>query len=384
MALGFGLIGGVWLDRLTGGAATPDYRLIDEAWTDIRGHFVERSALPPKTITYGALAGMVDALGDIGHSRFLPPDMVKQLADVEKNRFQGIGAEVREKDGRVVIVAPLPDSPAMRAGIRPGDIILQVNGTDVADLPLDQVVERISGPVGTTVSLTLLSPVTKNTRELHLTRAEIKIQAVEWEQIPGTTYAHVYLSGFNHGTTADLKKALTTINKKGLTGIVFDLRDNPGGFLDQAVSVASQFLEGGNVLQVKNADGKTKDVAVQRGGLATKIPMVVLVNEGSASAAEIVAGALQDAHRGVLVGEKTFGTGTVLEEFPLYDGSALLLAVEEWLTPKGHVIWHKGITPDQSVVLAPDKLPNFPNDGQAPDEDPQLKRAVQLLQEAHR
>jgi carboxyl-terminal processing protease len=378
MALGLGLVGGVWLDRLADAAGAPDYRLINEAWSDIRQDFVERASLSPTTVTYGAIAGMVDALGDTGHSRFLSPVMVKQLAAIEKNHFQGIGAEVRMKDRHVVIVAPMPDSPAMRAELKPGDVILKVNGDDVAGLPLDQVVERISGPAGTVVTLTILSPATERTREVRLTRAAVTIRDVQWQRVPGTTLADVHLAGFNKGCSDDLKKALAAINAEGLTAIVLDLRNNPGGLLDQAVSVASQFLPTGNVLEVKNAAGKLTDWPVKPGGLATKLPLVVLVNEGTASAAEIVAGALQDAHRGPVVGEKTFGTGTVLNEFPLSDGSALLLAVEEWLTPAGHVIWHKGILPDQTVKLAPDQSPDFP-DGQSHGADAQMERAVQLL-----
>jgi carboxyl-terminal processing protease len=385
LALGLGLIGGVWFDRLTtagwmGTGASLNFRLIGEAWNVIRHDFVERATLSSKTVTYGALAGMVDALGDTGHSRFLSPELVKQLAEVEKNHFQGIGAEVRMKKGRVVIVAPLPDSPAMHAGLKPGDMILKVNGEDVGELPLDQVVARISGPAGSIVTLTILNPTAERTREVRLTRAAITIHNLQWRRLPGTSLAHVHIAGFNKGIGDELKKALATITKEHFTGIILDLRNNPGGLLDQAVDVASQFLDGGNVLRIKNAAGKIKDVAVERGGLATKIPLVLLVNEGSASAAEIVAGALQDAHRGLLVGEKTFGTGTVLKEFPLSDGSALLLAIEEWLTPDSHVIWHKGITPDETIALAPDKSPAFPGDGQPQGEDAQLQRAVQLLE----
>ncbi len=382
MALGLGLVGGVWLDRLVDAAGAPNERLINEAWSDIRQNFVERASLSPTTVTYGAIAGMVDALGDTGHSRFLSPVMVKQLAAIEKNHFQGIGAEVRAKDGHVVIVAPMPDSPAMRASLKPGDVILKVNGDDVAGLPLDQVVERISGPAGTVVTLTILDPSTEQTREVRLTRAAVPIRDVQWRRLPGTTLADVHLAGFNKGCADDLKKALTAIRDAHLTGIVLDLRNNPGGLLDQAVKVASQFLPTGTVVKVKNAAGQITNLPVKPGGLATKLPLAVLVNAGTASAAEIVAGALQDAHRGPVVGETTFGTGTVLNEFPLSDGSALLLAVEEWLTPAGHLIWHKGIAPDEPVALAPNQLPDFP-DGQPHGADAQLERAVQWLKTKH-
>ena len=392
LTLGSGLIGGVWLDRLAAGdwpgsADSIDYRLIGETWNDIRHYFVERRQLSAKNVTYGALRGMMNALGDTGHTRFLSPQMVHRLESLEKNRFEGIGAEVRMKDGHVVIVAPMPDSPALRAGLKPGDIILKVDGEDVADRPLDQVVLSISGPAGTSVALTILNPATEHTREVNLQRALLTIHDVNWHQIPGTTIAHVHVAGFNKGCDAELKKALSAIGHQHLTGIVFDLRNNPGGLLDQAVEVTSQFLGTGTVLQVKNAAGKIKTIPVEHGGLATNVPMAVLINGGTASAAEIVAGALQDAHRGLLVGEKTFGTGTVLNEFPLSDGSALLLAVEEWLTPDGHVIWHKGVTPDAAIALPPEAIPTFPETerGMTAEQfrtagDAQLVRAVESLQ----
>jgi carboxyl-terminal processing protease len=396
MALGIGLVGGVWLDRIAnagwlGADGSLDYRLIQEAWTDIRRHFVQRARLSSKAITYGALSGMVDALGDTGHSRFLSPQMVKQLQTIEKNRFEGIGAEVSMKNGHVVIVAPLPESPAMRAGLAPGDIVLKVNGEDVAGLPLDQVVTRISGPAGSVVTLTILDPATEQRREFHLTRAKVTIHDVQWQRLPGTDFAHLHLAGFDKGSSDELQKTLAAIDKEHLTGIILDLRNNPGGLLNEAVNVASQFLPAGTVLEIKDVDGKITKIPVKPHGLATKIPLAVLVNEGSASAAEIVAGALQDAGRCPLVGEKTFGTGTVLSEFPLSDGSALLLAVEEWLTPDGHVIWHKGIKPDEEVALATDKMPLLPENEShltvtqlSQSGDTQLLRAMQLLENRRR
>jgi carboxyl-terminal processing protease len=197
---------------------------------------------------------------------------------------------------------------------------------------------------------------------------------------------HLRLADFSSEVSADLRKALIEIKKEPLAGIVLDLRNNPGGLLEQAVEVASQFLKGGNVLLEKNAGGAQKPVPVKPGGEAAEIPMVVLVNGGSASGAEIVAGALQDAHRAPLVGEATFGTGTVLSEFKLSDGSALLLAIEEWLTPAGHVIWHKGITPDIVVALAAGASPVFPETERTTNAeqinhsgDAQLLRALELL-----
>ena len=397
LILMFGLGGGVLLDRTVLSAIVPlstiplgamsDFRLMGEAWNTIQQDYVDQSALDPQQLTYGAIGGMVDALGDTGHSRFLSPEMVQQQHSALQGEYEGIGAYMEVKDGHVVISAPMDGSPAQRAGLRPGDIILQVDGQNVADLPLDEVVGRILGPAGTQVTLTILDPKTGNTRDVTLERAKITVDNVTWQQLPGTTIAHVRISSFSKGVAQDLKDTLAEIQGQGMTGLVLDLRSNPGGLLDEAVGVTSQFLGEGNVLLVKDIHGKTSPVPVQPGGVALDIPMVVLVDQGTASAAEIVTGALQDAGRATVVGETTFGTGTVLQEFPLSDGSVLLLATQEWLTPKGRVIWHQGLEPDVTVALASDAEPLLPlteRDLTAEQlqgsSDAQLLRALDLLQ----
>lgn len=329
---------------------------------------------------------MVDSLGDTGHSTFLTPEMLEESTSELKGQFQGIGAELRMKDGHVVVVAPLDDSPAQKAGIRPGDVITRVDGRNIMGLPLGQVVQRILGPAGTQVTLTVLTPSLGKIREVTLTRAHITLHNVTWHVLPGTRLAHVRIASFSEGVAKDLRAVLKDVREKELGGLVFDLRNDPGGLLDEAVSVASQFLSGGNVLLEKNAQGKITPVPVQPGGTAPHLPMVVLVNQGTASASEIVAGALRDAHRATLVGETTFGTGTVLSQFQLTDGSALLLATEEWLTPNGSTIWHHGIEPQKAVPLPPDAFPLFPEEEReltAADlkkrDDPQLLAAIQVL-----
>ena len=264
------------------------------------------------------------------------------------------------KDDHVVIVAPMDGSPAQKEGLLPGDIILRVDGQDISGLSLDDAVSRIVGPAGTQVTLTILTPETGETRDVTLTRARIPLHNVTWAPLPGTTIAHLRVTAFSKGVTDDLEKALTEIQQQGLTGVILDLRNNPGGLLNEAIGSASQFLSEGNVLQEQDAQGNIQDVPVQSGGVATTLPMVVLVNPGTASASEIVAGAMQDAGRAVVLGETTFGTGTVLNEYNLSDGSALLLATEQWLTPKGRVIWHNGIVPDVTVSPADDGASLYP------------------------
>ncbi len=396
LTLGLGLLSGVLLDRqvllgwvpcdASSGDSTLDWQLIEQAAHTIEQAYVDQTVVQPRPLTYGAIAGMVNALGDTGHSRFLSPELVQEQHSFTQGEFEGIGIEVQIKDGYVVIVAPLDGSPAQQAGLRPEDIIMRVNGEDVTGLPLDQVVGRVLGPASTQVTLTILNPNTGQTREVTLVRTRIKLHNVTWQRLPGTEVAHVRIAAFSQGAANDLQQALKDIREQGLTRIILDLRNNPGGLLDEAVSTASQFLESGNVLLEQDAQGNVTPVLVEESGVALDMPLVVLVNQGSASASEIVAGALQDAGRATLVGEKTFGTGTVLQEFALSDGSALLLATEEWLTPAGRVIWHQGITPDVVVSLPEDAAPLLPatEPGMTAAElqasgDLQLLRALALL-----
>lgn len=381
--IGFGWLGAM---GCASSHTEPDLQLLAQAWDTIHQQYVDRTALQPKELTYGAISGMVDALGDTGHSTFLTPDMVKELHNMERGEFKGVGLEIQMKDNRVVVVAPIDDSPAQRAGVRPGDIILKVGGEDITDWPLNRVVDHIAGRPGTKVSLTVQDPHTSRTRQVTLVRASIKVHEVTWCRVPGTDIAHVRLSSFESGVTRDLRRALDQIERDGLKGIILDMRNNPGGLLDEAVGVASQFLKGGVVLQAKNAKGELEPVPVEKGGLLPNLPMAVIVNQGSASAAEIVAGALQDQHRAPLIGEPTFGTGTVLQEFRLRDGSALLLAVEEWLTPNGRSFWHKGIAPQYNVALPTETGPLLPGAerGMTPEQlrqsdDRQLLTALQLV-----
>lgn len=395
-----GLLGGVFLDRqitlqngflipATGQASSTDslnINLIQEAWSTINRIYVDRTAVKPQDLTYGAISGMVDALGDTGHSRFLTPQMVQDENNFTSGELEGIGVEVQVENGLLTVVAPIDGSPAQKVGIQPGDVIQKVNGEDITGKPLNEVVGLIRGPVGTSVDLTIIKVKTGEAQSIKVQRARIPLQNVDWQQVPGTTIAHVRVSAFTKDVGANLIKALKEIQAKNLDGIVLDLRNNPGGLLQEAVVVASQFLSGGNVMKEKDASGQIKGLPVQAGGIATRIPMIVLINQGSASASEIVAGAIQDAGRARLVGETTFGTGTVLNQFTLSDGSALLLATEEWLTPSGRVIWHKGIQPDVAVTL-PDKVnplnPIAEETMTGPDvvqsKDTQLLKAVELL-----
>ncbi len=373
IALSMGLSGGIIIDRRLLSINPPpvastsqsgsnlDNALISQALGIIKQHFVDQATATNSTLTYGAISGMVDALGDTGHSRFLTPAEVTQENNFTSGKFEGIGAEVSVQNGSVVIVYPIEGSPAQKVGLQPNDVIMKVDGVDMVGHQLSDVVGHILGPAGTQVTITIYRPSTGQTLDFTITRAVITLQNVTWKPIPGTTIADLRIASFGSGVTKDLVTALNQIQQQKMTGIILDLRDNPGGLLNEAVSTASQFLSSGYVLEEKNVNGVITKIAVESGGVATKIPVVVLINQGTASAAEIVAGALQDNHRAQLIGGTTFGTGTILNQFNLSDGSAILLATQEWLTPTGKTIWHTGITPDKTVDLAANTMPVTPD-----------------------
>ncbi len=365
--------------------AATNFKLIAEAWNAIKQNYVDRPSVQPQKMTYGAISGLVDSLGDTGHSGFLSPEMVETERTIEAGQFTGIGAEIQMKNDRAVIVAPMDGSPAQKAGVRPGDIIVEVDGVKTTGLSLQEVVRKILGPAGRLVTLILEDPLTGEERALTIRRAKITLRSVTWRMLPGQRIAHLRIAFFSAGTQKDLGKALDEIEQQRAQGIVLDLRNDPGGILEAAIDAASRFLEKGTVLQEKNAKGETRAVPVE-GGKKCGLPLVVLINAGTASASEIVAGALQDSKRAVLVGETTFGTGTVLERIPLSDGSALLLAVLEWLTPGGRTIWHKGIAPDSKVSLSAGVTPLLPEAEQGmtlarlqSSKDIQLLRALEIL-----
>jgi carboxyl-terminal processing protease len=366
--------------------AVDQFRLMAEAWNIIDRNYVDRAAVRSRAMTYAAINGMTESLGDTGHSVFLTRPQARKAGSAVQGKMVGIGIEIQARDHQAVIVAPFDGSPAQLAGVRAGDVIVQVDGRPVAGLPLNQITARITGEAGQSIQLTVRNPRDGLLREIKIVRASMKINNVSWQQLPGTALAHLRVAMFSEGEAADLRTALLAIQQRGLKGVILDMRNNPGGALDEAVGTASQFLATGNVLWERDANGAITPIAVQPGGAAPEIPLAVLVNAGSASDSEIVAGALRDAQRAVLVGETTFGTGTVLSQFSLSDGSALLLAVQEWLTPNKRSFWHKGIEPDVKVPLGPEVSPlrptterNLTQPQLQASGDAQLLKAIELL-----
>ena len=324
--------------------------LYAEALDVVRNNYVDQEDIDSKKETYGAIRGMLGTLGDDGHTRFLTPEERAQNDQSLSGTYVGIGVQLEEEKGEIVVAAPIQDSPAQKAGISTDDVLVAVDGKSVRDDDVSEVVEKVKGPVGTEVELTVLHEGDRRTYELR--RAEIDSPAVSWAVIPDTDVAVVLLSSFSDESAQELQGAFQEARAAGARRFVLDLRNNPGGRLDQAVQMAGYFLEPGSVVYIReDASGEREEITVEGDPESTDAPLAVLVNGGSASSAEILAGALRDNGRATVIGETTYGTGTVLSEFVLRDGSSILLGVAEWLTPDGDFIRETGIEPDAKVPL---------------------------------
>jgi len=323
-----------------------------EAWDYVVAHFVDREKVDFTAMTYGAIEGMLASLGDEGHTTFLSPDAVKLHQTSLEGSFEGIGAYVSMEDGNVLIVAPIDGSPAEQAGILAGDIILEVNGESVEGKSLDQVIFLVRGPADSEVVLTVRRPEVLEPLQVSITRTQIEVPSVSWSPIPNTGISYVKISQFSSGVDRELKAALREISEAHSDqGMILDLRNNPGGYLQQAIQANSQFLPNGELILIESDANQNQTIHRSRGlGYAREMPLVVLINRGTASAGEITAGALKENERAVLIGETTFGTGTVLNQFGLSDGAASLLGVTNWLTPNGNPIKGEGVTPNLEVT----------------------------------
>ncbi|MDP9211820.1 MAG: S41 family peptidase [bacterium] len=314
----------------------------------------------PQELVDAATDGLVNGLDD-PYSDYLTPSEVQELEDSLSGEVEGIGIEIGVRDERVVVIAPLPDSPAARAGIRAGDRVVGVGDTPTVGLTVSEVADRIRGEAGTEVRVTVQTPGAQP-RELTITRAQLKAPSVSLE-FQGDV-AVLEVSRFGDATTEELEAAAAEILERGSRGVILDLRSNPGGFLDGAIEAAALFLDEGVVVKERFKD-KTEERSVSNGGRLAGVPAVVLVNEGTASASEILAGALRDNRDVPLVGQKTFGKGSVQDLIGLDDGAVLKLTIAEWLTPSGQSLAEDGLEPDIAV----------------PSDDPaaQLRRAIEAL-----
>jgi carboxyl-terminal processing protease len=366
--------------------AASNLALIEQAWHAIQDNYVDAQHLDNKALAYAAIRSMTTAVGDAGHTSFMTAEESKAADQALSGSFVGIGVQVStDPAGKVTIGSVIPGTPADKAGIRHGDHIVAVDGKTTTGETVDQTVSRVRGPEGQKVTLTIGRAGTPDF-DVTITRRKFDLPLISWSMVPDRKVAIIRLEEFATGATKAVKDAITAAKAQGATSVILDLRSNPGGYVNEAVGVASQFVGDGIVYQAFDRSGKQKDAPVEPGGLWTTGPLVVLTNGDTASSAEIVTGAIQDSKRGQVVGEKTFGTGTVLGRFDLADGSALRIGTERWLTRGGRPIWHEGLEPDAKVALAdtvqpllPDALRDMTAAQLAGSPDLQVLKALELL-----
>jgi carboxyl-terminal processing protease len=391
IGLGGGYFGSRWVATPTACPEAPEvcteFENFWKTWDLARDEYVDPAAVVPDKMIDGAIEGMLDTLGDNGHTRYLSPEIAKSEREELSGRFEGIGAIIDVKEGQPLIVQPIEGSPAEKAGLRPNDLILKVNGEDVRGVTVAQLRSKVRGPKGTNVTLTIQHADASQPVDIVITRDQINVPSVTWRMLPNQV-ALIHLNQFAERSSDEMKQALTDAKAKGAASVLLDLRNNPGGYVNELVGIAGQFLPPDTTVLIEQArDGKQTPYKTTENGLAIDLPLVVLINENSASSAEILAGALHDAHRARLIGEPTFGTATVLRTFNLNDGAQVRIGTTQWLTPNGQVVRGKGIAPDETVALAPDVAPLTPAraadlDSQAllSSDDKQLVRALEVLQ----
>src|SRR6267143_158088 len=363
----------------------------------LRQDYVDGNKTSYHDLIYAAMKGMLASLDP--HSQFLEPDDFRDMQDDTRSRFNGLGIEVSSKNGVLTIIAPMEDTPAAKAGILPGDQILKINGTPTERMELQQAVNLLRGKAGQKATLTVLRPSTREVKDYVLERAEVKVQSVksvhlmDHDLTGAFKIGYVRLVQFNEPTPEDLAKALDELQKQGMQALVLVLRNNPGGLLNSAVDVCAQFLPPNTTVvstQGRVASQEREYATSAAGKERPKFPLAVLVNEGSASGAEIVSGALKDLKRAIVVGETTFGKGSVQNVMQLPDGSALRFTTAKYYTPSKQVIHGNGVTPNIRVPLTAEQERSLfvsRSENVKPDEDknliknrdPQMLRAIDAL-----
>ncbi len=357
-----------------------DFSLFWAVWDEVSQKFVDKTKLDTQKMVYGAISGMVASLGD-PYTVFLPSAQNKEVKDDLNGSFEGIGAQLGIKDNRIVVIAPLPDSPAEKMGIKTGDWVVKVDGKETKDWTLPEAVAKIRGPKGSKVVLNIFHPGDSLAKDVTITRDTILLKSVTWKQVSSTASANlkpvVYLGLSRFGdqtdpqwdkTVADIDGFLATSSGK-VSGVILDLRNNPGGYLAGAVYTAGEFLPSGVIVKQQDYQGQTQTYSVDRPGKLLSVSLVVLVNQGTASAGEILAGALQVAKRAKVVGMQTFGKGSVQSSEDLPSGAGLHVTVAKWLLANDVWINGTGLTPDIKIE----------NDDKDPTRDLQLEKAVEVL-----
>ena len=355
-------------------AATPDeletlFTPFWEAWNIVHDQYVEQP-VDDKVLMQGAIRGMMDALGD-QQTFYMEPQVYENETSSLQGQYEGIGAYVDTDGDYLTIVSPIEGSPAEQAGLMPGDKVIAIDGEDMTGVAPEEARLKVLGPEGTTVTLQIARDGEPEPLEFTITRAEIEIRSAEGKMLEDNI-AYVDINTFGEQTTRELRSTLDELLAQNPRGIIIDLRNNPGGYLSTAVEVSSEFIDEGVILYEEYGDGRRDEHNAIGGGQATDIPLVVLINEGSASASEILAGALQDYERATLVGVKSFGKGSVQNWVPLSDNQgAARVTIARWLTPDERLIDHIGLMPDVVVEMTPEDF--------EAELDPQLDAAVETL-----
>jgi len=349
-----------------------DFSLFWDAWNIIEEKYVNRSELDRQKMVYGAIAGLFDSLGD-PYSVFMEPEDSERFIDDMSGSFDGIGAEVGIRKEVLTIISPLEGNPAQKAGLKPGDKILKVDDVLTGDLSLDKAVNLIRGEKGTEVSLLIFRDEWDEARDIKIIRDKIEIPIIKWE-MKDDNIAYISFYHFTENSAMQFRKTVNDVLEFNPDGIVLDLRSNPGGYLETAVDIASWFLPKGEVVVIEDfGDGKKNEFISKGYNKLENIPTIVLINQGSASASEILAGALRDIKGVKIVGQKSFGKGSIQELEKLKGDSSIKITVAKWLTPSGLSINEEGITPDIEVEITEEDVDNM--------RDPQLEKALELLKE---
>ena len=372
IALALSFIAGVTYSSLISpdrnGDLPEEFDSLIEVWTLIQDSYVNQSAIDTEKLAQGAIDGMLQALGDPYSSYYYN---YSTLEDYLQGSFEGIGATVSKESGQLAVVSPIKGSPAEQAGIKSGDIILEIDGEPTDDLTVTEAVMKIRGPKGTTVTLVIQHEGESTPVEMQIVRDEITEPSIDYKPL-SDNIGYVQIAYFADHTVSEFETALNDAIDDECTGLILDLRGNPGGYLDVVADIADEFLDSGIILyEATDSLEIIRDWAANPGGLATDIPLAVLVDGSSASGSEVLAGALQDHGRAVIIGTQTFGKGSVDSTYELQDGSALYLTTARWLTPDKHLIEGIGITPDYEVEFSEEDWDN--------DIDNQLDYAVEYL-----
>ena len=361
------------INRDSGRPESVDFSLFWDAWNLVNERYVDRSKLDTQEMVFGAIEGMVESIGD-PFTVFLEAEENKRLQEDIRGEFAGVGIEIGMRGDSLTVIAPLKNTPADRAGIIAGDKILKIDGEPTAGINLDEAVSKIRGRRGTKVILTISRKKDgqEETKDFEMTRDRIKIPTAKWE-VKNPDIGYIQLFSFNQIAKKEFDEALAELKKLGADKkLILDLRNNPGGLLDLSIDISSYFLEPGQVVVIEDfGNGKRDELKSKANGFLKDSKVVILINKGSASASEIVAGALHDNKNIKLIGEKTFGKGSVQQVEELRLRTSLKITVAKWLTPKGRSISDEGIEPDIKVERTEEDTKN--------DRDPQLEKAIEMI-----